>query len=163
MKRVWYVLHVKPRTEKKLAAWLKLLRLWHYLPLRKKSYRVQRRKVVRMLPIFPGYVFVRMDPRDRVSVLKTNLVVGTILVERPREMIHQLRQIKNAGRTGRDMRVVERFHEGEKVRIKSGPFYGIEGYVKTDKGGTSVILNIEILGQAVAVTLSPGELESLRN
>jgi transcription antitermination factor NusG len=163
MKQCWYVLHVKPRTEKKTAQWLKVCRLWHYLALYKKTVRLQRRKVTRLLPVFPGYVFVRMDPRDRIRVLKSNLIVRTIAVDRPREMIHQLRQIKNAGRTGREIRVVERFSEGEKVRIKSGPFYGVEGYVKEDRGGVSVILNIEILGQAVAVSLSPAEVESLRD
>lgn len=161
MKHEWYVLHVKPRTEKKTVTWLELYRIWHYLPLYKKTYRVQRRKVTRMLPLFPGYVFARMDPRDRISVLKTNLIVRTIHVTEPRALVHELRQIKNAGRTGREMRVVERFTAGDKVRIKSGPFYGIEGYVKEDKGGVSVILNVEILGQAVAVSLSPSELENV--
>lgn len=84
MKSAWYVLHVKPRTEKKVTERLKIFRLWHYLPLYKKTTRVQRRKVVRMLPIFPGYVFARLNPLSRLEVLKTNLVVRVIEVPNQR-------------------------------------------------------------------------------
>ena len=98
MKRTWYVLHVKPRTEKKAAGYLKHYRIWHHLPLYRKTTRVQRRKVVREIPIFPGYVFVRMNPVERLEMLKTNLIVRTIDVPFPRTMIHQLRQIARAGR-----------------------------------------------------------------
>ena len=73
MKRVWYVLHVKPRTEKKTEERLKLYRLWHHLPVYRKITREQRRKVVRELPLFPGYVFACMNADERLRMLQTNL------------------------------------------------------------------------------------------
>ena len=159
MKSAWYVLHVKPRTEKKVTERLKIFRLWHYLPLYKKTTRVQRRKVVRMLPIFPGYVFARLNQLSRLEVLKTNLVVRVIEVPNQRELIHQLRQIMRVSRNSQDVRVVEKFNAGDKIRIKHGPFYGIEGYVKSDDGGLQIVVNVDILGQAVAVKLSPSDVE----
>ena len=59
-RRTWYVLHVKPRTEKKVNGFLAAIRVFHYLPLVKKVTKVQRRRVVRYLPAFPGYVFTRL-------------------------------------------------------------------------------------------------------
>ena len=159
MTRNWYVLHVKPRTEKKSAVYLKRYRIWHHLPLYKKVTRVQRRKVVRELPLFPGYVFAKMNPVERVEMLKTNLIVGTIDVPFPRKMIHELRQIAHAGRAAKEIRKVEKFSVGEPVRITRGPFYGIEGYVKQDEGKTMIVLNVEILGQAVAVSILPSGCE----
>ena len=53
-RRTWYVLHVKPRAEKKLNDFLAAMRVFHYLPLVRKETKVQRRKVVRYLPVFPG-------------------------------------------------------------------------------------------------------------
>jgi transcription antitermination factor NusG len=159
MKRVWYVLHVKPRTEKKAVEFLKYYRIWHYLPLFRKVTRVQRRKVVRELPMFPGYVFVRMNPSERMDMLKTNLIVRTIDVLHPRKMIHDLRQIAHASKVGEQLRKVERFVVGEKVRIVHGPFYGIEGYVKKDEGKTLIVLNVDILGQAIAVSILPSWCE----
>ena len=65
MSRTWYVLHVKPRTEKAVNDRLAILRVFHYLPLFRKETKVQRRKVVRFLPVFPGYVFTRLSPEER--------------------------------------------------------------------------------------------------
>lgn len=155
MKRRWYVLHVKPRTEKKAEEWLKIFRLWHYLPIYEKVTRVQRRKVVRRIPVFPGYVFACMNGDERLKMLRTQLVVRMIDVPRQRELIHQLRQVAKAGKRGAEMRTVEKFAVGDFVRVVHGPFYGIEGYIKRDDGKATIVLNVEILGQAVAVSITP--------
>ena len=155
MKRRWYVLHVKPRTEKKAEEWLKIFRLWHYLPIYEKVTRVQRRKVVRRIPVFPGYVFACMNGDERLKMLRTQLVVRIIDVPRQRELIHQLRQVAKAGKRGAEMRTVEKFAVGDLVRVVQGPSYGIEGYIKRDDGKATIVLNVEILGQAVAVSITP--------
>lgn len=159
--RSWYVLHVKPRTEKKLAVYMRRYRLWHYLPLYRNVVRKQRRKVVNFLPIFPGYLFASMNPVERNLILQTNLVVRTIKPIRPRELIHQLRQIAKVGKKDGQMRKVDLFAAGERVRVIAGPFYGVEGIIKTDEGGTVIVLNVEILGQAVAVKISPSDCEKI--
>lgn len=159
--RSWYVLHVKPRTEKKVALYMQRYRLWHYLPLYRKVTRKQRRKVVTMMPLFSGYMFASMNPNERNIILKTNLIVRTIKPERPRLLIHQLRQIAKASRNECGMRKTEIFKEGDRVRVSAGPFYGIEGYIKKDEGGSVIVLNVEILGQAVAVKISPSDCEKV--
>ena len=87
-RRTWYVLHVKPRAEKKLNDFLAAMRVFHYLPLVRKETKVQRRKIVRFLPVFPGYVFTRLFPDERIRVLETKNVVRMIDVADPRRMIH---------------------------------------------------------------------------
>lgn len=77
---MWYVLHVKPRTEKKVLAYLERCAAWRYLPLLTKEKRVQRRKIRTELPLFPGYVFARMNPEQRLTMMKTNLIVRVIEV-----------------------------------------------------------------------------------
>lgn len=161
MRRKWYVLHVKPRTEKKTADYLGRFSLWRYLPLYRKTVRRQRRKIVTELPLFPGYVFTRLNADERLTALRSNFIVRTIEVPFPRKMIHQLRQIRRAERTGQELRTVERFTEGDLVRIVRGHFRGIEGRIKHDGGGTTVILNIEILGQAVALVIAPSDCAKL--
>ena len=155
------MLHVKPRAEKKLVERLARGHIWRYLPTWTKVRRVQRRKVRTELPIFPGYVFARLNPETRLEALKTNLVVRIIPVPRQRELIHQLRQISRAGRGGQEVRTVAIFKSGDRVRVTHGPFYGVEGRIRRDEGGTSVILNVDILGQAVAVSISPSDCEKL--
>ena len=159
MKRDWYVLHVKPRTEKKVAQWLGFYGYFCHLPLYKKVMKVQRRKVRRFLPVFPGYVFTRLLPDERLTILKTNLVVKTIFVQQPRTMIHQLRQIKNATKSDRNVKVSHNFHPGDIVRIKSGVMRGVEGVVKREGANATLCINVDILSATVEVSISPAELE----
>ena len=158
-RRIWYVLHVKPRTEKKVMEYLRVYGLFGHLPLYVKITKVQRRKVKRELPLFPGYVFTRLFPDERIKMLQTNLLVNTIEVFEPRKMIHQLRQIARAGRNRPEMRPVHPFKTGDYVCIKYGPLRGTEGYVKREGSHATLCLNVEILGAAVEISVSPEDLE----
>ena len=160
--RTWYVLHVKPRTEKRVDERLAIMRVFHYLPLVRKETRVQRRKVVRHLPVFPGYVFTRLFPEERGEILGTRQIVRTIPVMDPRRMIHQLRQVEHASRLPADIRLAESFSAGEYVKVVSGPLRGLEGQVKRIGAQTSLVLVVEILGRALEATVAPGDLEPLR-
>ena len=164
MTGTWYVLHVKPRTEKKVMAYLERYGFFRYLPLLVKVTKVQRRKVRRELPIFPGYVFTRLLPDQRIKMLQTNLIVRTIPVSQPREMIHQLRQVKRATKaTIQEMKKLSHtFKSGDYVRVKSGPLRGTEGYVRYDGEQATICLNVEALGAGVALTISPSDVEKIR-
>lgn len=159
--RTWYVLHVKPRTEKRVDERLAIMRVFHYLPLVRKETRVQRRKVVRHLPVFPGYVFTRLFPEERGEILGTRQIVRTIPVMDPRRMIHQLRQIEHASRLPTDLRLVESFAAGECVKVVSGPLRGLEGQVVRKGAHTSLVLAVDILGRAIEASVAPGDLEKV--
>lgn len=159
LRRVCYVLHVKPRTEKKVDAYLAAFHCYHYLPTWTKITKVQRRKVRRELPLFPGYVFTYLNADERLEVLKTNCLVQTIPVPRPRELVHQLRQIVHASRRVPDLRPTHPFKVGDLVRITCGPLRGLEGYMRREGPSASIVLNLDILGQAVETAISPSDCE----
>ena len=161
-RRGWFVLHVKPRTEKKVATYLKRYRCFAHLPIYVKITKIQRRKVRRELPLFPGYVFARLSPDERLLMLQTNLLVNTIFVPRPREMIHQLRQIARAARGVPDFRPRPNlFKAGDYVRVKYGPLRGTEGYVKREGAHATLCLNVEILNSSVEASLAPADIEKV--
>lgn len=159
LRRTWYVLHVKPRTEKKVFGFLRSYGYFRHLPVYVKIVKVQRRKVKRELPLFPGYVFTKLFPDERLKMLQTNLLVNTIEVFEPRKMIHQLRQIARAGRSNPEMRAANPFKIGDLVRVKYGPLRGTEGYVKREGANATLCLNVEILGAAVEISISPEDVE----
>ena len=161
-RRTWYVLHVKPRAEKKINDFLAAMGVFHYLPLVRKETRVQRRKVVRHLPVFPGYVFTRLFPDERIRVLGTKNIVRPIAVAEPRRMIHQLRQVEHACRLPADLRLVESFAAGECVKVVSGPLRGLEGLVRRIGNATSIVLTVDILGRALEATVAPADLERIQ-
>ena len=162
MSRTWYVLHVKPRTEKAVNDRLAILRVFHYLPLFRKETKVQRRKVVRFLPVFPGYVFTRLHPEERMAIFRTQHIVRTIEVTDPRRMIHQLRQVEHACRLPTDLKLVESFTAGECVKVGSGPLRGLEGQVRRIGNSMSIVLTVDILGRALEATVAPGDVEKIR-
>ena len=160
-RRAWYVLHVKPRTEKKVDDFLAALRVFHYLPLLRKETRVQRRKVVRFLPVFPGYVFTRLSQEERAQVFGTRNIVRTISVAQPRLMIHQLRQVEHARRLPVDLRLVESFSEGEYVKVVSGPLCGLEGQVRRVGNSATIVLSVDILGRAIEASVDLRDVKHL--
>ena len=102
-----------------------------------------------------------MDAGQRVAILMTNCIVRAIPVTRPRPMIRQLRMIARASRhaslPGEISPVRRVFREGDYVRVVSGPFYGLKGYI--DSAGARLHLNLDILGRSVSVSISQSDVE----
>lgn len=158
----WYVLHVKPRCEKKLAAQVGVLPgLALFLPLREETKIYQRRKVTVRKPVFPGYLFAAFTKEQQVEVLKTNQVVRVLEVLDQAGFLAQLDQVRKALEVDQTLGACEAFQAGRRVRIRVGPFQGIEGVVRIVRGQARVVLNIELIGQAVLVEVDTATLETL--
>ncbi|HEY1253209.1 MAG TPA: transcription termination/antitermination NusG family protein, partial [Terracidiphilus sp.] len=75
----WFAIYTSPRHEKRVSQYLTLRRIEFYLPL----YQVRRKwrngsTVTLDLPIFPGYLFVRIDRSERVRVLEAPGVLSFV-------------------------------------------------------------------------------------
>ena len=159
--RYWKVLFVKPRTEKKVVEYCQLYGIAHYLPLRVKTRTAQRRRVTVRLPVFPGYVFARVTPDRRLALLKTNLLVRILEPEFPRRMLRDLVMVRRALRANPTLEAAKPLTTGRLVRITDGPFRGIEGRVARLAGALKVVLNVDMIGQAIAVTAEVDQVEVL--
>jgi len=157
----WKVLFVKPRTEKKVTEYCSLYRIPCYLPLREKTRTVQRRKVTFMLPVFPGYVFVKLLPAQRLSLLQSNLLVRILEPSQPRRMLRDLVMVRRALKADPTLVPTEPLTQGRMVRIVAGPFMGVEGRVARMAGTLKVVLNVDMIGQAVSVTAEMNQLAPL--
>ncbi len=155
----WYVLHVRPRTEKKLAEYCRIHGLEHYLPLRAETKIYQRRRVTVEKPIFPGYFFVSFDFEQRALVLKTNYIVNILAPPDEAVLVHELAQIRMALTVDPTLGAAAAIQRGRRVRITGGPFMGVEGVVDVLGGTNKVRLNVDMIGQAVAVEIERGFLE----
>lgn len=157
----WHVLHVRSRCEKKVAEFCASSGLPHYLPLRMAHRVYQRRKVRVELPVFPGYIFAAYQPEQRVDVLRSNVVVNILPVTDQGRFLHDLDQVRQALAVDATLGACAAFTRGRAVRIISGPFAGIEGVVHAVRSDTRVVLNVEMIGQAVAVEAEMDALEPL--
>ena len=155
----WFVLHLRPRSEKKVARVCEINGLEYYLPLRSEVKIYQRRKVKVCKPLFPGYIFVAFEPEQRIHLLRTNHVVRILKPPSEEVLISQLEQIQKALEVDETLGTASSIEKGRRVRIKGGPFMGVEGVV-TDAGKSGKVrLNVEMIGQAVIVKVDRDYLE----
>jgi len=148
----WYVVHTKPRCEKKLAKYSKQYEVNYYLPLVDSVRVYNNRKVKFTKPMFPGYVFVKCDQEGRRQLTITGYVAYWLPVLNQKELVGDLQQINSGRELGVEFIRAEFLAKGTKVEIIKGPFAGIIGYVENQKDIKEVILQVTLLRQAVSVS-----------
>jgi transcription antitermination factor NusG len=160
----WFAVYTTPRHEKRVAQHFGAREVDCYLPL----YQSQRRwndgsKVELDLPLFPGYVFVRIGRKERSRVLQVpgvlSLVTGTGGDPAPLEdaEVEALR----AGLCERPAQPHPLLRVGQKARIRSGALAGMQGVIVRLKGSLRVVLTLELIMQSIAVEVSEADLELL--
>ena len=149
----WNVLHLKPRTEKKVAGICARHNLPHYLPLRRSLRVYPRRRAVFEVPLFPGYLFAAYDAGQRAAIFRGNYVVRELKPASQMRLLRQLVLVRRLLRADPELETIDPIACGDPVRIKSGPFAGFTGVVvriKNKPDRRLVVLNIELVGRAVA-------------
>lgn len=159
----WYAAYTSANHEKRVAHQLGERNVEHFLPLYASVRRWKDRRVALELPLFPGYVFVRMALRDRLRVLQVSGVArlvgfGGLPTELPEEDMAALR----AG-LARGVRAEPHpfLRIGRRVRMKSGPLQGLEGILMKRKKRARLVVSLELIQRSVAVEVEEADLETL--
>ncbi|MGA2890572.1 MAG: UpxY family transcription antiterminator [Terracidiphilus sp.] len=160
----WLAVYTSPRHEKRVAQYFEVKGISHYLPL----YSARRKwsdgsTVTLELPLFPGYLFVRIDRSERVRVLQVPGVLtfvggtGHQPASLPDAEIDALR----AGLSLRHAEPHPLLKVGQRARIRSGALAGMVGVVVRQKNSLRVVLTMDLIMQSVAVEVDGAELEPL--
>jgi transcriptional antiterminator RfaH len=155
----WFVAHTRPRCEKKLAQNCARDGLQTTLPCYTSVHRYRGKTVAFDKPLFPGYVFLFMEPRHRQQVLQNQYVANLLVVTDQVLFVRQLGDVMCALEAGVELRLVPQIGPGRSVRIKAGPLGGLEGWVEARHGMSVVLLRLDFIGQAAAVKVHADELE----
>jgi transcription antitermination factor NusG len=115
------------------------------------------------MPLFPGYVFVRMALRDRLQVQQVPGVAHLVGFDGtpaalPDEEIDALRTSLESGVRAEPHPYLT---VGRHVRLKSGPLAGIQGILVRRKGNFRVVISIELIQRSVAVDADVADVEAL--
>jgi len=162
----WFAVYTCSRHEKRVDRQLEMREIEHYLPL----YRTQHKwsdgsRVTLDLPLFPGYLFVCIPRTERVRVLQVPgvlAVVGGTAGEPtalPASEIDALR----SGLAERRAAPHPLLKVGQRARIRSGAFAGMEGIVQRFNYSFRVILTMDSIMQSFSVEVEREELESLNS
>jgi transcriptional antiterminator RfaH len=159
--RIWHVIYTKSRQEKAVARELYRSQVPFYLPLVPKTSVRRGRRSTAHMPLFPGYLFLFGDEQDRLRALKTNRLSRILPVTEPLRLLHDLRQIRQLIDAGAPLTVEERLEPGDAVRVKAGPFAGIEGVVVVRRGRSRLLVEVAFLQKGASVEIEDYMLEPI--
>jgi transcription antitermination factor NusG len=157
----WFAAYTSPRHEKHVSQQMRREGIQNFLPLYKSIRRWKDRRKVLELPIFPGYLFVRIALRERLNVLQLPGVVQLVsfqgqpapLPDAEIEMLqHQLSQ--SLGLQPHPFLTV-----GRRVRVHSGPMAGVEGILVRKKDQFRIVVSIELIQRSVAMEIDQADVE----
>ncbi len=158
----WRILYVRPRFEKKVHQQLLDIGIDSFLPLREEIREWSDRKKKVIVPLFNGYIFVRVDERQRIKALEIYGVLkyihfSGVLVEVRPAIIESIR-IAVSG--PRKLEVLpDRLPEGTPVKVVHGPLSGLRGELSQYRGSSKVAIFIDGIRQSVVVEVDLAEIE----
>jgi transcription antitermination factor NusG len=162
--RRWYAAYTCAQHEKRVAEQLAEREVEHLLPLYSAVHRWKDRRVRVHLPLFPGYVFVRLLLPDRLRVLQIPSVVrlvgfGGLPTAVPDEQVEILR---SGLADGLHIEPHPFLTVGRRARVVRGPLAGLEGILRRKKNNFRFVLSIELIQRSFAVDVDAADLLSLR-
>lgn len=156
----WYALRTLSNRERSVLSALGRVGLEGFLPTYSERVKWSDREKTVERVLFPGYVFARLDPfadlpaalelSGVVSVLPSNLrpaVISENEIENVRLAISSMLPLKPSA-----------VAIGDKVVVKHGPLRGASGVVVRQADGVKLVINVEMLGRALAVKLDAADL-----
>jgi len=158
----WFALQVRTRHESGVANYLHGQGYESFLPLYKCRRRWSDRVKEVQTPLFPGYLFCRFDPQDRLPVMKTPGVMQIVGVNRVPVPVDEVEisAIQTLVMSGIPNQPWPFLQVGERVRIESGSLCGFEGILMDFKGTHRLVLSITLLQRSVSVEIDSAYVSS---
>ena len=159
----WYVLYVKPKTEKKLAQRLSEAGYIVYCPLQKVRRQWSDRTKVVEEPLFKSYLFIQIEDHRRDEVFTFPGTVRYLFwLHRPaivrQEEIETIQ--KWLGNYNHEDIDIEEFTPGSQLRIVSGQFMN-QKVILLDQKRNRALVQIKDLGLQLSLDLHNNELSKI--
>lgn len=164
MSSSWYAIRVKSRFENTVATLLEGKGYESFLPI----YSIRRRWSDRFketkLPLFPGYLFCRFSPLNRLPILTVPGIVHIVGAgNTPLAMDEaEIAAIQAAVQSGLPRQPWPFLQVGDRVKVAAGPLSGIEGILLSFKGRKRLVLSVTLLQRSVAVEIDEDGVLPLR-
>jgi transcription antitermination factor NusG len=152
----WFALRVRSRSELMVSALLEAKGYRSYAP----SYTTERQYSDRVKRVesalFPGYVFCRFAPVDLLPVVSTPAVQNVVsIASRPAPIADdEMERLQKSVRHGQDVAPCEYLHAGQRVRVRSGPLSGVEGYLVQVRNKHRLVISTDLLQRAVSLEIA---------
>jgi transcription antitermination factor NusG len=159
----WYAAYTSANHEKRAALQLVQRSVEHFLPLYESVRRWKDRRMKLQMPLFPGYIFVRLALRDRLQVLQVPGVARLVgfngmpcaLPDSEIEAMQTCLERKASLEPHPYVQI------GRRVRVKCGPLAGLEGIVVRKKNRVRFVISLDLIQRSVAVEVEAGDVEGI--
>ena len=158
----WFAIWTKSRHEQVVRTQLEQKSIEAFLPTVARWSRWKDRKKRIDWPLFPGYCFVRIDPRDSLPVLKCAGVVKLVSFEgRPAAIPDvQLEGVRTLVMSELKYDPCPLIAEGDSVVVVSGPLRGVRGLLLRKSSRARLVLNVDLIGQGVSVEVDAADVRA---
>jgi transcription antitermination factor NusG len=161
VERCWWVLHTRPRQEKKLAQYLRGQGVPYFFPLTRKRLLVRGVSRHSYLPLFSSYLFLQANEDERVVALSSRRIVQVLPVAEQERLDNDLRQIHQLIEAGLSVTPEKTLLPGSPVEIISGPLSGLRGQVIRTAAGQRFLVRVDFIQQGASVLLDGSALVAL--
>lgn len=160
----WYAIQTRPRHEQTVATQLAQDGIENLLPVMSEMHRWSDRKKLVRAPVFPTYVFVRMalsSNEERVRILRKSGVISFVGPKRDATPIDptQIENVRTLMNSDAEVSPYPYLSEGQRVRICSGAFAGLEGILVRKTDDRHLVVSIDLINKSVAVCINGYDLE----
>ncbi len=154
----WYVVNTQSYQEARADENLRRQGFYSWLPRFRRPRKHARRSDYVSAPLFPGYLFVRLDPEAERwrSINGTFGVVrllcnGDIPLAVPDGLVEEIMRRRDG--SGIVVLSPRRLAVGKAVRVAAGPFADLEGLFQEMLGRDRVVLLFNLLGRKVRASV----------
>lgn len=157
----WYAVYTYPRHEKSVMEHFESKSLEAFLPTFTAESRWKDRRVRLQTPVFPGYVFARINACHRNKILSSPGVIRMLCFNGMPAPIDdvEIESIKLCMERGLVFEPCSFLEVGDRVRVKSGVLEGLEGYISRRKNDRRLIVPITLIHQSVTIEVDVQLLE----
>ena len=150
----WHALKVRARFENIVTAKLTSQGLCAFFPPYVAAQRDGRSRSIE-LPLFPGYVFCRLDQARRLPVLSTSGVLHIVGIGKAPVAVEpaELEAVWRIVHSDLLSNPWPHLEAGQMVVIEAGPLAGIEGILIESKNQTKLVVSVTLLRRSVAVEI----------
>jgi transcription antitermination factor NusG len=159
----WYAVLTRSRQERVATLMLEYMMIANFLPLLSQERRWSDRKQMVNLPLFPGYVFVRIARSSELQlrVLKIPGVVGFVRNQTgplpvPDREIEDVRAVLSHGIGCSPYPFLK---AGDRVRVVRGALVGLEGTLIRCGSQSKLVISVEMIQRSVAVSVNESDVE----
>lgn len=149
----WFAVRVKSNFEKRVAAIFRNKGLDAFLPEYKSRRRWSDRYKTVDSPLFPGYVFCRVDLSHRLPVMTTPGFLYIVSAGKKPASVDEaeIAGIQAVVRSGRSALPLPTLAVGQRVRLESGPLSGLEGILLQEGTQKRICVGVTLLRRGISV------------